>query len=157
MQDNKDQNDTADLEGLMPDLDAEGAEAEAGQDFDWYGPDMATFGDRLAAAREQAGMEQKQLARRLGVKLKTLQGWEYDLSEPRANKLSMISGLLNVSIRWLLTGEGDGVTEPSDAAGIDPDVADLLADLRDLKMQMAHSVDRLGRLEKQLRLKLKGT
>ena len=25
---------------------------------DWYGPDMATFGDRLAAAREHAAMSQ---------------------------------------------------------------------------------------------------
>jgi transcriptional regulator with XRE-family HTH domain len=127
------------------------------QDFDWYGPDMATFGDRLAAAREQASMEQKELARRLGVKLKTLQGWEYDLSEPRANKLRMLSGLLNVSIRWLLTGEGDGVSEPGDHHDIDPDVEEVLADIRALKLQMTSSIDRLGRLEKQLRLKLKGS
>src|SRR5690554_4232762 len=72
----------------------------------WYGLDMATFGDRVAAAREAAGMSRKQMARRLGVKLGTVRGWEDDLSEPRANKLSMMAGLLNVSIVWLLTGEG---------------------------------------------------
>lgn len=154
MQDKQDQKDTAGLDDLLPEMaDAPAQE----QDFDWYGPDMATFGDRLAAAREQAGMEQRQLAKRLGVKLKTLQGWEYDLSEPRANKLNMIAGLLNVSIRWLLTGEGDGVTEPADPSGMDPDISDLLTELRDLKMQMTASADRLGRLEKQLRLKLKGS
>lgn len=74
-------------------------------DFDWYGPEAATFGDRIAAARDAAQMTPEQLARRLGVKLRTLQNWENDLSEPRANKLSMISGLLNVSMIWLLTGE----------------------------------------------------
>ena len=63
---------------------------------DWYGPDAATFGDRIAAAREAAGMGQEKLARRLGVKLKTLHGWENDLAEPRANKLQMLAGLLNV-------------------------------------------------------------
>lgn len=124
-------------------------------DFDWYGPDMATFGDRLAAAREQAGLEQRQLAKRLGVKLKSVRDWEYDLSEPRANKLSMLAGLLNVSMSWLLTGVGEGVSEPVEA-GLDPDVNELLTEIRDLRLQFTASADRLGRLEKQLRLKLKG-
>ena len=39
----------------------------AGDDYDW-GDEAATFGDRLALAREHAGMDQVQLARRLGVK-----------------------------------------------------------------------------------------
>ena len=124
-------------------------------DFDWYGPDMATFGDRLAAAREQAGLEQRQLAKRLGVKLKSVRDWEYDLSEPRANKLSMLAGLLNVSMSWLLTGVGEGVSEPAEA-GLDPDVNEILTEIRDLRLQFTASADRLGRLEKQLRLKLKG-
>ena len=67
-------------------------------EIDWYGPDAATFGDRVAAAREQTGMSQAALAKRLGVRLSTLRGWEDDLSEPRANRLSMLAGLLNVSI-----------------------------------------------------------
>ncbi|MBR9653469.1 helix-turn-helix domain-containing protein [Thalassovita aquimarina] len=121
----------------------------------WYGPETATFGDRVAAAREQAGMDQKKLAKRLGVKLKTLQDWEYDLSEPRANKLSMMAGLLNVSLAWLLTGQGEGVEDPSDPGAIDPEIADLLGEVRDIKVQISQSADRLGRLEKQLRLKLK--
>ena len=37
---------------------------------DWFGPDAATFGDRVAGAREAAGMTQAQLARRLGVPLR---------------------------------------------------------------------------------------
>ena len=53
-------------------------------------------------------MSQSKLAKRLGVKLKTLKGWENDVSEPRANKLSMMAGMLNVSLLWLLSGEGDG-------------------------------------------------
>lgn len=39
---------------------------------DWFDPDATTFGDRLAGAREAAGMTQKEMAQRLGVKLKTL-------------------------------------------------------------------------------------
>ena len=43
---------------------------------DWFGPETATFGDRVAGAREARGMSQSQLARRLGVKKETLVGWE---------------------------------------------------------------------------------
>ena len=78
-------------------------------DMDWYGPEAATFGDRVAAAREQAGMTQAALAKRLGVRLATLKSWEDDHSEPRANRLSMLAGLLNVSMRWLISGEGEGI------------------------------------------------
>ncbi|SDN46829.1 Transcriptional regulator, contains XRE-family HTH domain [Lutimaribacter pacificus] len=122
---------------------------------DWYGPDAATFGDRLAAAREAAGMTQKQMARRLGVKLGTLTAWENDMSEPRANRLQMMAGILNVSIMWLLTGEGDGLAAPEDETTIPPEVNDLLVEIRDLKAQITASAERLGRLEKQLRLTLK--
>ena len=122
---------------------------------DWYGPDAATFGDRLAAAREAAGMTQKQMARRLGVKLGTLTAWENDMSEPRANRLQMMAGILNVSIMWLLTGEGNGLAAPEDEATIPPEVNDLLVEIRDLKAQITASAERLGRLEKKLRLTLK--
>ncbi|NDW51830.1 helix-turn-helix domain-containing protein [Aliiroseovarius sp. PrR006] len=123
---------------------------------DWFSEDAATFGDRLAAAREAENMTQSALARRLGVKLKTLRGWEEDLSEPRANKLQMVSGVLNVSMRWLLTGEGEGVEEPALENGDAPEVRDLLLEIRDIKMQMNRSADQLGRLEKRLRKRLEG-
>ena len=34
---------------------------------DWYASDVATFGDRVAAARENADMTQAALAKRLGI------------------------------------------------------------------------------------------
>lgn len=122
---------------------------------DWYGPDSATFGDRVAAARESAGMTQSQLAKRLGVKLSTLKAWEQDVSEPRANRLSMMAGLLNVSIMWLINGEGDGLGEPEDEGEITSDVNDILIEIRDLKANLKASADKLGRLEKSLRMRLK--
>ncbi|MDA7427381.1 helix-turn-helix domain-containing protein [Primorskyibacter aestuariivivens] len=121
---------------------------------DWYGPDAATFGDRVAAAREQAGMTQSQLAKRLGVKLKTLKDWEQDISEPRANRLSMMAGLLNVSFMWLLNGEGEGVSHPEDDSTIAPEINDILIEIREMKATMKTQADKLGRLEKKLRLKL---
>ena len=119
---------------------------------DWYGPDMATFGDRLAAAREQAAMSQSDMAKRLGVKVSTLRNWEHDLSEPRANRLSMMAGLLNVSIMWLLNAEGEGISDPDDGSDIAPDIQETLNEIRDMKTVMKTSAERLARLEKKLRL-----
>ncbi len=123
----------------------------------WYSEEEATFGDRLAGAREAVGMTQSELARRLGVKLKTLRNWEEDLSEPRANKLSMASGVLNVSLRWLLTGEGEGIEAPEEDSHHAPEVKDILLEIRDIRAQMTASADRLARLEKKLRKRLDGT
>lgn len=70
-------------------------------------PDTDTLGGRLSRARDASGMTAAQFARRLGVKSSTVQAWESDRSEPRANRLSMIAGLLNVGLPWLLHGVGD--------------------------------------------------
>ncbi|MEM6308325.1 MAG: helix-turn-helix transcriptional regulator [Pseudomonadota bacterium] len=120
-------------------------------EFDWYGPDAATFGDRVAGAREMSGMTQPQLARRLGVKIATLRAWEEDRSEPRANKLQMLSGLLNVSLPWLLSGQGDGVSAPDDSTAIPADVQATLVEIRAVKTELGAMSDRLGLLEKRLR------
>ncbi|WP_432449662.1 helix-turn-helix domain-containing protein [Aliiroseovarius marinus] len=125
-------------------------------DDGWFSEDSATFGDRLAGARDAVGLTQSALAKKIGVKLKTLRGWEEDLSEPRANKLQMLSGVLNVSLRWLLTGEGDGVDNPELESEEPPELRDLLLEIRDIKMQMARSAEQLGRLEKRFRKRLEG-
>jgi len=118
-------------------------------DKNWYAEDAATFGDRLAAARDVRGITQKTLARRLGVALKTIEGWENDLREPRANKLQMLAGVLNVSIPWLLTGEGLGVDHEEEA---DPaDVSEILTEMRLLRTEMQRSSEKLAVLEKRLK------
>ena len=114
---------------------------------DWYSNDAATFGDRLAAAREACGLDQKAFAQKLGVGLGTIEKWENDLTEPRANRLQMLSGILNVSIPWLLTGEGDGVEPVIDAA---PEMHELLSEMRTLRSEMLRSAERMGVLEKRL-------
>lgn len=124
---------------------------------DWFGPDAATFGDRVAAARDAAGMTQEVLARRLGVRLKTLQSWENDLSEPRANRLSMLAGLLNVSMMWMINGEGEGL-DGADGAGVLPaDAAELLNEMRGLRVELSQSAKHVARLEKRLRAMLMET
>ena len=127
------------------------AEKVNNEDFDWFGPDAATFGDRVVGARENSNMTQGQLSRRLGIKLTTLQAWEEDRSEPRANKLQMLSGMLNVSLPWLLSGQGIGPDEPIQEP-VQNDISIILLEMRSIKMQMNQTADRLSRLEKQLRL-----
>lgn len=67
-----------------------------------------TLAERLVRAREDAGLSTAQLARRLGVKTKTLANWERGVNEPRANRLLMLAGLLNVSPAWLIDGRLGG-------------------------------------------------
>ena len=123
----------------------------------WYSDSAATFGDRVAAARDAVGLDQDALAQRLGVKVKTVRGWENDLAEPRANKLQMLSGVLNVSMRWLLTGEGQGLTEPDQADLIPADVGEVLTELRLVRTQASQLAEHIGRLEKRLRTAVKET
>ncbi|WP_093966912.1 helix-turn-helix domain-containing protein [Actibacterium lipolyticum] len=109
----------------------------------------------MAGARETLGMSQSDLARRLGVKLKTVRAWEEDLNEPRANKLQMVAGVLNVSIMWLLNGEGDGLDGPAEEAELSVDIRAVLTEIRQVKTEMGQMADRLGLLEKRLRATLK--
>ena len=125
------------------------------EDHGWFSEDTATFGDRLAAAREAAGLSQAAFAGKLGVKPVTMTSWENDLKEPRANRLQMMSGILGVSMSWLLTGAGDGPDAPDEANDLSDDVLDLLAEMRALRSQIAQSGEKLGRLEKRLRAALK--
>ncbi|NYS23460.1 helix-turn-helix transcriptional regulator [Rhodobacteraceae bacterium 2376] len=140
---------------MEPTGEAAAAAAGAAPGAEWFSGDAATFGDRLTAAREAAGMDQRTLARRMGVKLKTVEGWENDVSEPRANKLQMVAGVLNVSIRWLLTGQGDGLHEPAADAELAATARDLMGDLRQVRVEMGQLSDRLGMLEKRLRAVMK--
>ena len=121
-------------------------------DYEW-GDAAATFGDRLSLAREHAGMDQPQLARRLGVKLSTVQNWEADRAEPRANKLQMLAGLLNVSMIWLMTGSGAGAPVPGDGIGETgtADLRELLSELREIRRLQGRLAERTGLLEKRLR------
>jgi len=123
----------------------------------WYSDTQATLGDRLSAAREAAGLSQSSLAARLGVRLKTLRGWENDLAEPRANRLQMLAAMLGVSLRWLLTGEGEGVAPPlNEEQARDETLQRALADLRRMRAEMLAMNERLGLMEKRLRQQVAG-
>ena len=121
---------------------------------DDYSDDFATFGDRIVNARDALGLSQLQLSRRIGVQEETLAAWETDRSEPRANKLQMLAGVLNVSLVWLMSGEGEGAPTPVDGEIVDAEV--LLSELRGIRAEQTRLAVRSMRLEKRLRAYLIG-
>jgi transcriptional regulator with XRE-family HTH domain len=72
-----------------------------------------TLGGRVFQAREAAGLTVSQVINRLGVRKATYLAWEADRSEPRANKLVALAGILNVSPTYLLSGLGRAAAQPS--------------------------------------------
>lgn len=75
-------------------------------------PDLDTIGGRLSRARDASGLTVKELAWRLGVKMATINAWESDRSQPGSHRLTILAGLLQVSLSWILHGVG---TSPSDS------------------------------------------
>lgn len=104
-------------------------------------PDSDTLGGRLSRARDAVGMSSAQLARRLGVKSATIQAWESDRSEPRANRLTMLAGFLGVTPTWLLYGVGNAPEESvhADALKI---VRSQVAKLKTMHAEMGKLIDR---------------
>lgn len=66
-----------------------------------------TLGTRIARARQDMGLSRRELAAQIGVNASTLESWEHGRVVPRANKLQTLCGVLNVSVAWLLDGEGE--------------------------------------------------
>ena len=101
-----------------------------------------TLGGRIVVARESEELTTAQLARRIGVQTETLSAWESDRSEPRPNQLVRISGLLNVSPTWLLTGTGE-----SPSVGMTPTdmmhIRSVVARLVDRTQAIAHELEEL--------------
>jgi HTH-type transcriptional regulator, cell division transcriptional repressor len=120
-------------------------------DTTWCSDDAATYGDRITWAREAAGLSARDLAHRLGVRLTTVEAWENDRAEPRANRLQMMAGMLNVSLRWLLTGTGDGLDAPPGDGAAHPDQRALLSDLARLRDQTRSMNRQIDQIEHRLR------
>lgn len=122
--------------------------AEDGESGFVFTDDVATFGDRLTHAREAAGLSVEGLARRLGVRRPLVAAWEADQSEPRANQMQMMSGLLGVSLRWLMTGTGGRAEAPPAAARL------AMGELSQLRAELLALAGRMGELERRLKADL---
>lgn len=117
---------------------------------DHFNETVATFGDRLAAAREAKGLTVEGLSEKLGVDARTVEDWESDADEPRSNRIQMLAGLLNVSIVWLISGESSGTSHVADTYSRPTGVNDALGEISQLKAALSGALDKLEKLEIRL-------
>jgi hypothetical protein len=54
---------------------------------------------------------------------------------------------------WLINGEGDGLEASDENSVTDANLDAALIEIRELRLQMMHSANRLAKLEKRLRNK----
>lgn len=64
-----------------------------------------TFGERLTYIRQRRGLTQTEVARRTGVSRVTICGYEKDRREPTLFNAVALAEVLNVSLKYLATGE----------------------------------------------------
>lgn len=89
----------------------------------WDKDGRVTFGERLRAARERAGLSQEALAHAVGVGWKTIQRQEKGENEPTTALAREMAKALDCDIAWLVSGEADGHGERDD---IPPNLARFL-------------------------------
>ncbi|HXX63674.1 MAG TPA: S24 family peptidase [Bacteroidota bacterium] len=73
----------------------------------------STIGERLRTARENRGMDQLSLSRKIGVVTRTLQRWEKGEQVPDGIAITKLAKATSVQPTWLLTGEGEIYPTPA--------------------------------------------
>ena len=77
-----------------------------------------SFGARLKEARNRAGLQQKELAARSGLSLRTIQNWEGDKRRPsHFDAVADVARVLGVSSAELLSEEDARVIEAGEKGG----------------------------------------
>ncbi|NUS66726.1 MAG: helix-turn-helix transcriptional regulator [Ensifer adhaerens] len=75
-----------------------------------------TIGGRISLARDAIKLSIEEISAIAGVTEETWISWENDRAEPRANRLDMMAGILQVNLAWLLDGRGRGPVEARSSA-----------------------------------------
>ena len=104
--------------------------------------DGDTLGGRITRARDMAALSLQETASRIGVTDETLSEWESDRSEPRANKIMTLAGILGVSPAWLISGVGEAPQPPGITVAVDEMTGEINR-LRELALQITASVESL--------------
>ena len=108
-----------------------------------------SFPERLKHARQQGGYSTREMSKLLGVRQETVLSWETGRTSPRANRLPVLAGTLNISIRWLLSGQGD-MPQSCATRVASKEAEDMLNEVRRLKQESDRSVRKLVGLERRL-------
>tara|TARA_R110002020_G_scaffold183962_1_gene380537 strand:- start:13766 stop:14161 length:396 start_codon:yes stop_codon:yes gene_type:complete len=104
--------------------------------------DGDTLGGRITRARDLAALSLEDAASHIGVTDETLAEWESDRSEPRANKIMTLAGVLGVSPAWLISGTGDAPQAPGISVAVD-EMSGEINRLRELALQITATVETL--------------
>ena len=64
-----------------------------------------TTGQRIKAARQQAGLTQTELAEKLGIPYQSISQWERDLRNPKYENLQRIANALDYDVEALIESE----------------------------------------------------
>ena len=91
-----------------------------------------TFGEKLKAARKEAGLSQEQLSEKLSVSRSAVAKWESDKGMPDVNNLKAMGELLGVSIDYLLD-EDEKISFNETKESIDLDSFEKTGKCRDKK------------------------
>lgn len=98
------------------------------------------FGRRVRRLRAERNMEQKELARKVGVTNTTVSYWETFYRFPNASVVPALANALGVSTDYLLTGKETDVTLEEQIAALEKRVDDILerldAKVPELKQKM---------------------
>lgn len=65
---------------------------------------MDTMGKRIKTLRKAMDLTQQELGERLGVSKGNVSQWESDATEPKPDKLIVLSRIFGVSVEYLKTG-----------------------------------------------------
>lgn len=104
--------------------------------------DGDTLGGRITRARDLASLTLEEAASRIGVTDETLSEWESDRSEPRANKIMTLAGVLGVSPTWLISGAGEAPQSPGISVAVD-EMSGEINRLRELAAQISTCIETL--------------
>jgi transcriptional regulator with XRE-family HTH domain len=104
--------------------------------------DGDTLGGRITRARDLASLTLEEAASRIGVTDETLSEWESDRSEPRANKVMTLAGVLGVSPAWLISGAGEAPQSPGISVAVD-EMSGEINRLRELAAQISTCIETL--------------
>jgi transcriptional regulator with XRE-family HTH domain len=109
------------------------------------------IGPRIRVARENAGLAPAEAARMLGITEATLEAWETGEEEPRANRLQMLAGLLNVSLPWFLEGREDeymAARKEGDDPALGAELAEIRRRLEEIQALVVNVEKRLARRDR---------
>jgi transcriptional regulator with XRE-family HTH domain len=106
-----------------------------------------TLGGRISMAREASGLSVADVVKRLGVRANTYEAWEADRSEPRANKLVALAGILNISPPYLLSGLGK---QPPQSALPERQVTKIKAQVEQLEQNLKATTASLRQIKKTI-------